>query len=105
MNFHVEMTLKAKQCQECKKYFKMKQESLMHLPNKHFIKSYVSCLWQQFQDEMLHTKTLPKKTPDIFVTKFNISVHTFYHAEKYYIYIHTTLRRNKTDILRRIYDA
>ena len=63
-------------CQECRKYFNKKQESLLHLQNKHFIKFYMSCLWLQFQDKMLHKKTFTNKVPDNFwihVQHFNIS--------------------------------
>ena len=70
------MIVKAIPCPECRKYSKKKQESLMHLQNKHFIKLYMPCLWLQFQDEMLHKKTFTKKTPDtswIQVQDFNIS--------------------------------
>ena len=73
MFFHVKKIFRAKQCQECKKYFKTKQESLMHLQNKHLIKLYMSYLWYQFQDEMLKKKTLTKKgSCFFFVTKFKI---------------------------------
>ena len=37
---------------------------------------YMSCLWQQFQDEILHRKIFTKKAPDIFwiqVQDINIS--------------------------------
>ena len=76
MILQVEMIFKAMPCQECRKYFKKKQESLMHLQNKHFIKLYMPCLWLQFQDKMLHKKTFRKKAPDICwiqVWDFNIS--------------------------------
>ena len=33
----------------------------MHLHNKYFIKLYKSCLWYQFQEEMLNKKTVTKK--------------------------------------------
>ena len=63
MIFYVETIFKAMLCNKCRKYFKKMQESLIHLQNKHFIKLYMPCLWLQFQDEMLHKKTLTKKAP------------------------------------------
>ena len=35
MIIHVEETFKAMQCRKCRKYFKKKQESQMHLQKKH----------------------------------------------------------------------
>ena len=70
------MLFKAMPCQMCKKYFMSKQESIMHLQNKHFIKLYMPCLWVQFKDKILHKKTFTKKAPVIFwiqVQDFNIS--------------------------------
>ena len=48
----------------------------MHMKNKHFNRLYMSCLWLQFQDKMIHKKTFTKKAPDIFciqVQDVNIS--------------------------------
>ena len=64
MIFHMEMIFKALPCQQCRTYFKKKQESLKHLQNKHFIKLYMPCLWLHFQDKMLHKKTFTKKAPN-----------------------------------------
>ena len=94
MNFHVEMTLKAKTCQECKKYLKTKQESLIHLPKKHFIKLYMSCLWQQFQDEMLHTKKSAKKAPGIFLNQFQ-DIHSYILSCRKVLYLHTYYIKKK----------
>ena len=36
----------------------------------------MSCLWKEFEDEILHKKTFTKKTPDIFcmqVQDLNVS--------------------------------
>ena len=44
----------------------------MQRQNKHFM----SCLWNEFEDEILHKKTFTKKAPDIFcmqVQDFNVS--------------------------------
>ena len=68
------MIVKAIPCPECRKYSKKKQESLMHLQNKHFIKLYMPCLWLQFQDEMLHKKTFTKKHLILLGSKFKISI-------------------------------
>ena len=76
MIFHMELIFKARPCQECRKYSKKKQESSMHLQNSHFTKLYMPCLWLQFQDKLLHKKTLTKRAPDIFwiqVRDFNNS--------------------------------
>ena len=35
-----------------------------------YIRLYMSCLWKQFPDEMIHQKTLEKKAPIFFWFKF-----------------------------------
>ena len=49
------------------------------------IRLYMSCLWKQFMDEMLHQKTLAKKAPIVFgfqVWDLNIS-DIFYKSQKF----------------------
>ena len=45
MIFHMKMMFMAMLFQDSRKYFKKKQEPLMHLQHKHFMKLNVSCLW------------------------------------------------------------
>ena len=52
----------------------------MHLQNMLSNKLYMSCLWQQFQEEMLHKKTFTKKAPNIFC----IQVQDVNHSDIFY---------------------
>ena len=73
MIFHMELIFQAMPCLEYTKYFKKNQELLMHLHNKYFIKLYKSCLWYQFQEEMLNKKQLQKSTCYFLDQDLNIS--------------------------------